>query len=260
MNLVLDIGNTSVKAALFDSGELKQLLSSATEVKEAVAKHRISRCMVSKTGSDHPLEDFLSGHPFRLRYFTAATKLPFTNNYGTPETVGTDRLALVAAASALFPSSNLLCIDTGTCLTYNFINSKNEFLGGSIAPGIEMRFKALHHFTARLPLVKWKMEEQMVRQAHHDREQQSKIENQQSKIDISLVGNNTDASILSGVLNGMTAETDGIINLYKKRYKHLTVVMTGGSLPFFASALENVIFARPNLVLHGLNTILEYNS
>lgn len=259
MNLVLDIGNTSVKAALFDGGELKQLLTSATEVKEAVVKYRIKRCMISKTGSDHPLEDFLSSQTFSLRYFSSPTKLPFKNNYGTPETVGTDRLALVAGASALFPSSNLLCIDTGTCITYNFINSKNEFIGGSIAPGIEMRFKALHHFTARLPLVKWSMTKwDEARQLLKDEKAEGTKQN--LFIASELVGSNTEASILSGVLNGMAAETDGIINLYKKRYKHLTVVITGGSLPFFASALENVIFARPNLVLHGLNTILEYNS
>jgi type III pantothenate kinase len=253
MNLVLDIGNTSVKAALFEGNDLTTLFSSATEVKNAVVKSRIKKCIISKTGSDHPLEDFLNNQIFKTRYFSSTTKLPFSNSYGTPDTVGTDRLALVAGASALFPSSNLLCIDTGTCITYNFINSKNEFLGGSIAPGIEMRFKALHHFTARLPLVKWKMDEVV---AIHN-EQHNTIDKKKS---IALIGSSTETSILSGVLNGMAAETDGIINQYKKRYKHLTVVITGGSLPFFASALENVIFARPNLVLHGLNTILEYNS
>ncbi len=260
MNLVLDIGNTSVKAALFDSGELKQLLTSVTEVKDAVVKYRIKRCMISKTGSDHPLEDFLSSQTFTLRYFSSVTKIPFVNNYGTPETVGTDRLALVAGASALFPKSNLLCIDTGTCITYNFINSKNEFIGGSIAPGLEMRFKSLHHFTARLPLVKWNMTQWSDSRACLQQEKTTGNKNSSFAIASELVGNNTEASILSGVLNGMAAETDAIINLYKKRYKHLTVVITGGSLPFFASALENVIFARPNLVLHGLNTILEYNS
>lgn len=252
MNLVLDIGNTSVKAALFEEGELKHFFGSATEVKEAVAKYKISRCLVSKTGSDHPLEDFLSAQTFRLRYFSTSTKLPFINRYGTPETVGTDRLALVAAAIHQFPGKHVLCIDTGTCITYNFLSGDGEFLGGSIAPGIEMRFKALHHFTARLPLVKWQMMD--------NKSTQSSANNASVPEQIALIGNTTETSIMSGVLNGAAKEMDGIINAYRNRYQQLNVIITGGSFSFFASALENSIFARPNLVLHGLNAILEYNS
>ncbi len=260
MNLVVDVGNTSVKAALFKEGEMMALYQTIAEVRQAVASQAIARCMVSKTGSDHPLEEFLSEQTFRVRYFTFNTKLPFANKYGTPETVGTDRLALVAGAMQLFPKTNLLCIDTGTCITYNFITSKHEFLGGSIAPGIEMRFKALHHFTAKLPLVKWKMEEQKSEVGSRKSEVDDALSAPRPLSFAPLIGATTEGSILSGVLNGMAAETDAIINLYKKSYKPLKVVITGGSLPFFACALENAIFARPNLVLHGLNAILEYNS
>uniref|UniRef100_UPI0030D97038 type III pantothenate kinase n=1 Tax=uncultured Salegentibacter sp. TaxID=259320 RepID=UPI0030D97038 len=145
-----------------------------------------------------------------------------------------DRLALVAAGALKYQNKNLLVIDAGTCITFDFKNDKNEYLGGAISPGLQMRLKALHNFTAKLPLVK--LEE-----------------------NITLIGDSTKNSILSGVLNGVAAELDGIIDRYKADYKYLTIILTGGDSQILSKRVKNGIFANPNFLLEGLNYILEFN-
>lgn len=243
MNLVIDIGNTSVKAALFSNRKIAQRLNSFAEIKKAVEKETIECSIISKTGTDNPVEEFLSTQKFRKLTFNKHLRLPITNQYTTPETVGTDRLALMCAAHNLFPQKNILCIDTGTCITYNFLNSKAIFEGGSIAPGIEMRFKALHHFTANLPLIQV---------------QKAVEEYWQNKI--SLVGNSTELSIMSGVINGVIAETNHLVQQYAAIYQSLKVILTGSGTEFFSKILEHQHEKFPDLQLEGLNAIIEFNS
>ena len=149
--------------------------------------------------------------------------------------MGSDRIAASIGAYYLYSNTNVLVIDMGTCIKYNFTNSQNHYLGGSISPGLQMRFKALHQFTSKLPLL------------------------QPDTLKVELIGDNTQNSLLSGVINGIIAEMDGIINQYKEQYPDLVCVITGGDCEHFAKQLKNSIFVHPNLVLRGLNNILNFN-
>jgi type III pantothenate kinase len=162
--------------------------------------------------------------------------LPIRLNYATPHTLGMDRIAAVAGASAHFEKRDLLVIDAGTCITYDFLNKDLIYSGGAISPGIRMRFKALHTFTGQLPFINWKNGD------HAE-----------------MTGDSTETSIVSGVVNGAISEVTGFIDHYRSHYDNLQVVMTGGDLETFDKALKNRIFADPNLVLLGLNKILRYN-
>jgi type III pantothenate kinase len=239
MKLVLDIGNTLVKAGVF---EKKQLVSSKTasclsldSISSLVRKNKnISSVIISAVRSVPPeILNYLKKN-YRFTEFSSATPLPITNLYRTAETLGKDRLAGVVAAHFLYPKKNVLVIDAGTCITYDLITKDGKYSGGSISPGLSMRFKALHTFTGKLPLVK--------------------VSNFKE-----LVGKDTEKSILSGVINGLIAEADTIIERYKKLYPSMITVVCGGDAPFLADRLKNSIFAQPELVLIGLNEILDYN-
>lgn len=238
MNLVIDIGNTRVKAALFKGNFLfehkvyttiNDLLSDTAILKQA--KNAIIGSVVNE------LDDFYKtlNHIIPTTVFTSETKIPLTNLYRSASTLGSDRLSASIGAYYIYPNANVLVIDAGTCIKYNFTNSKNEYLGGGISPGIQMRFKALHEFTSKLPF----------------------IEADFSYTD--LIGTNTKNSILSGVLNGSVAEIDEIINNYKNQFTDTICILTGGDSEFLAKRLKNSIFAHQNLVLKGLNDILNYN-
>ena len=162
------------------------------------------------------------------------TKVPFKNLYKTPNTLGVDRIALVAAASQKFKNNDVLMIDAGTCITYDFLNAKNEYLGGAISLGIDMRYKALNSYTSNLPRLK------------------------QTELN-SRIGDSTQDSMHSGIINGVIKEIEGIISEYRMKYSDLTVVLTGGDTNFLAKQLKSSIFANPNFVLEGLNAILIYN-
>lgn len=167
--------------------------------------------------------------------FSDATSIPIQNRYASPRTLGSDRLAAAVAAAHYFPGKNVLNIDTGTCLKYNFVDKASSFLGGAISPGLTMRLKAMHQFTDGLPLVGMDAEFN------------------------TLIGTNTQSSLLSGALVSACAEVDGVIGLYQQQFPDLTVVVSGGDTDFFVKRLKNSTFARPHLVLEGLNHILEYN-
>jgi type III pantothenate kinase len=162
------------------------------------------------------------------------TPLPIRNCYATKETLGYDRIASAVEANARFPDQDILIIDIGTAITIDFISSENEFLGGNISPGLRMRFRSLHEYTGRLPLVE---------PADQD----------------ALLGDDTERAIRAGVQNGIIFELDGYINEQKKRYPRLKVLMTGGDAVFFDKKLKNSIFVDLNLNLFGLHRILEYN-
>ncbi|MDZ7847381.1 MAG: type III pantothenate kinase [Owenweeksia sp.] len=159
--------------------------------------------------------------------------LPFKLKYKTPETLGLDRIALAAAAAHDYPGKNCLVIDAGTCLTYDFIDRERNYHGGAIAPGLKMRYQALHHFTARLPLV-----------AH--------------RAEVELIGDSTETSIQAGVAGGIFYEVKATIEAYQMRYPGLITVLTGGDYAAFEGLSKNGIFAAPEFLLHGLNNILEY--
>lgn len=179
------------------------------------------------------IEALLQQHT-RFHKLSHQSQLPFTIPVGKPETVGTDRLAIAAAAVHLFPRQHNLVIALGTCITYNFINKDHQLVGGSISPGLEMRFRAMHEYTAKLPLVKgdW---------------------------NVPLIGYDTVSNLQSGVILGMAKEIDGIIEAYKERFSNFNAVLTGGNLPFFESHLKNEIFADPELIFKGLYAISQVN-
>ena len=240
MNLVIDIGNSKVKVAVF---ELDTIITTAVfdeiyfldEVKRISNQYAIERSIVSsvKDINEEYLEE-LQKLPFLIQ-LNSDTQLPFKNLYATPSTLGNDRIALAAAAASIYPSQNSLVIDAGTCITYDFINAKNEYLGGAISPGIDMRYKSLQKYTGKLPLL-------------------SKNE------EFNLIGTSTSTSIHSGVINGVICEIKGVIAQYEQDFGDLTIVLTGGDTKFLSKQLKNSIFANQNFLLQGLNKILTFNN
>lgn len=238
MNLIIDIGNTHVKSAVFEENNLleKQIFELDyffESVQKIFKKHPIQGAILSSVSNlNQEVLDFLSART-KITILDYLTPLPFYNKYKTPETLGVDRIALIAAAVTQFPNKNVLVFDAGSCLTYDFVNAKKEYFGGAISPGIQMRYEALHHFTAKLPKLK-------------------------SEITLPKTGNSTQDAIHLGVLNGIILEIDGIINQYKAKNGKLTVVLTGGDTIFLAKNIKSSIFANPNFLLEGLNSILTY--
>lgn len=234
VNLVIDFGNTRTKAAIFHDDKLITMRSDLQieGISPFISEHQPHHIIVSSVSrSKSDLEKLLDKSTV---FLTHKTKLPFKIDYKTPETLGLDRIAAVAGAQYMFPSTNCLVIDTGTCITYDIIDANGTYHGGGISPGINMRFKALNTFTANLPLV-------------------SEIEN------IELIGQSTTESIQSGVIYGILGEIEQIIRMYKDKYANLQIIICGGDANYFENRLKADIFASPELVLTGLNRILHYN-
>ena len=234
----LDFGNTRQKLAVFNDGRLAQVIvlnqPHADEIEVLIHKYKPTTSILSSV-IDHKaeVESVLKQHT-AFHKLTNTSKLPFTIPVGKPETVGADRLAIAAAAVHYFPHQNNLAIALGSCITYNFINKFHELVGGSISPGMEMRFSAMHQFTAKLPLVKgdW---------------------------NVPLIGYDTKSNLQSGVVLGMAKEIDGIIDEYKKRFGNFNVLLTGGDTAIFDPHIKNKIFADPELILKGLYVISTVN-
>ncbi|HWB64622.1 MAG TPA: type III pantothenate kinase [Chitinophagales bacterium] len=236
MNLAIDIGNTNVKAGLFVKEELREVVNGTADIERLLNEQKIKHCIISKTGAGYEVEALLENHKTHTLTLSHQLKLPIKILYKTPETLGPDRIAASVAAKAQFGGEPVLKIDFGTCITFDFITKENEYTGGAISPGMMMRFKALHNYTSKLPL----------------------IDPMQFK-NFELTGTDTATSILSGVVNGIKAEVEGIIKEYEQRFGSLKIVATGGDAGFFVTLLKSEIFARPYLVLEGLNLILKYN-
>ena len=240
MNLCLDIGNTRLKAAIFNENETlvyRGVFAPFTKnnLEQLFADHHIQHAILSSVANHATfINDFLAEKTFFV-HLTHKTPLPITNTYATPATLGRDRIAVVVGGKAIFPDADILAIDAGTCITYDFIDQKNVYHGGSISLGLQMRFRALQHFTDKLPLVQKTNESQ-------------------------LIGKTTETAILSGVMQGTVAEMNGIIAQYQQKYPKLKVLLTGGDAKIFETQLKNEILVRPNLVLEGLNKILNYNA
>jgi type III pantothenate kinase len=237
-HLIIDCGNSRVKIAVFLSNKIIASFTHEALSVEAIEiirqEFRPSHCILASVVEiSAAVQSYLSTH-LHYHQLSWQSPMPISNGYQTPETLGLDRLAAVNAAFATFPHQDVLIFDAGTCLTFDFIDKHGKYHGGGISPGLNMRFKALHTFTQRLPLVK-----------HQNFE--------------GLSGTSTETSILSGVHNGIVAEVEGIIGKYKKDYTGLKVVVTGGDANFFAKKLKSNIFASPNFVLTGLNVILNFN-
>ncbi len=238
MNLVIDIGNSMTKTAVFENKKLiiEEIYEvfSKKNLEIFLSHHSIKASILSSVTSSH---DEIKEELKRISFFVelnSATSLPIKNHYKTPATLGNDRLANVVGANALFPEKNVLVIDAGTCLKFDFINSRDEYLGGAISPGLLIRYKALHQFTGRLPLL-------------------------EPKENVKLTGDSTADSIHSGVVNGMIAEINGIVHQYDELSENLQLILCGGDARYFSNQLKNNIFAAPYLTLQGLNEILLYN-
>jgi len=237
VKLIIDIGNTAVKTALFEDKELisSSLLNDCTlqNILIFIGKQTISNAIISSVKQiDTNLEQIIQY--FDAHFLNENTSLPIKIDYKTPVTLGRDRIAAVVGASFLFPMQDILVLDAGTCLTIDFINKRKVYKGGRISPGISMRYKALNQFTSNLPLCEF--------------------------IDSSMVlGNDTNSSIISGVQQGILAEVREIINVYTMGNKDTVISVTGGDCFFFEKELKSSIFANPFLVMEGLNEILDYN-
>lgn len=241
MNLVVDCGNSLVKLAIFEANQevIVERLSyddTLQMVLRLCSTYPIKSAIVSSvTGYEHSFIAQLKKQVGKLIELTHDTRLPIINLYKTPETLGKDRIAAAVGANCLYPNVTTLVVDAGTTITYELVTSKNEYAGGCISPGLDMRFKALHTFTKKLPLVA-------------------------SEVNSELTGLSTTEAIQLGVQNGLIFEIDGYINSFREKHPDLKVIFTGGNAVFFAKQTKNSIFVVPNLVLLGLNRILEYNA
>ncbi|WP_153800240.1 type III pantothenate kinase [Foetidibacter luteolus] len=236
--LCFDFGNTRLKCAVFNDALLKDVIvlndDSVSSVQQVLNEYKPYKTLLSSVIKHNPEIETLLAANSAFHKLGHLSKLPVTTPVGKPETIGADRLALVTAAVHLHPKKHNLVIGLGSCITYNFVNKFHEFLGGSISPGLEMRFKAMHDHTALLPLVKpdW---------------------------NFPLVGYDTRTNMLSGVILGISKEIDGIIEEYEERYSDFNVLLTGGDMPFFVPHLKKKIFADPYLIYKGLYAISEFN-
>ncbi len=240
MNLVVDIGNTYIKFAVFKKHELvfdeyfepSVYVDKVKSIFEAFPE--IAYAILSSVGQlDGKVVDVLTLF-CKVHVVSQHSKIPFKNSYATPQTLGIDRIALATAAFYHNQGGNTLVIDAGTCITYDFVNDFKEYLGGAISPGIHMRYRAMNAQTAKLPLL-------------------------EKEEPLDFIGNATNSCMHSGVFYGVLHEIEGVISQYQHRFEHLTVILTGGDSHFLSKRLKNTIFADSKFLLKGLNYLLEYN-
>lgn len=240
MNLIIDVGNTNIKLAVFDKNNLvkkttvknSRIVSSVNSI---LKKHpQVNKSIISTVGELNNNLKIKLNSKFDLLVLNSSVNIPFKNKYKSPKTLGADRIALISAAQSRYPKKNVLVIDAGTCITYDFKNKNEEYFGGAISPGINMRYRSLNNQTANLPLL-------------------------DKKFPKDITGTSTNESIHSGVCKGVVKEINGVIDEYQFRYKELTVILTGGDANFLSKQLKSGIFANSNFLLEGLNYILEYN-
>ena len=235
--LILDLGNTLSKAACVENSEFTTV-DSFTDDKLLIhwlrAIPNFDRALICTVRSlPDEIARWAKLHPL-VEVLSHSTPLPFRIAYKSPQTLGPDRIALTAAAFKRFPNKNVLVIDMGSCITYDFLDAQGVYQGGAISPGVLMRFKAMNSFTAKLPLV-------------------------EPLAETELIGRNTETSLQSGVINGVQAEIEGFISRYEANYKDLTVLIGGGDNKYFDKRFKVNIFAGSNLVLEGLNVIVDFN-
>ena len=240
MNVVVDAGNTRIKYAFFDQDRLLETKYREESLLEDVLRWKAKGFSmdVFLSGSGKIPEGLVALLKEQADFCVEASPLmemPLKIGYDTPGTLGFDRIAACTGALKLFPGCPLLVIDSGTCITFNYVSAEGIFLGGNISPGMQMRFRALHQFTGRLPLVQREGRELPM-------------------------GKDTETAIRAGVLKGMEYEISGYIVAMKHKYPELLVFLTGGDDFSFDTNLKSIIFADRFLVLKGLNRILNYNN
>jgi type III pantothenate kinase len=239
MLLAIDIGNTRIKCAVFEQHTIIQSFvfnkESADEnfKKILILYPKITYGITSSVGKIEERVIKNLEKEITLERINHQTKVPFLNLYATPATLGIDRIVLAVGATLKFPDQNRLVIDAGTCITYDFVDSKNNYLGGAISPGVSLRLKSLHTFTAKLPLLDVAYPE-------------------------NFIGNSTQEAILSGVIHGVLHEINGFIDQYSDKYEDLTIILTGGDAIFLAKNIKNTIFANSNFLLESLNELFIY--
>jgi type III pantothenate kinase len=241
MLLVIDVGNTQIKAAVFEQNTLLKKEIIAYEdwqisLKKVIKNFsEISILVVASVGKLEKSDFLTLDSGLNVYFITRESKFPFNNLYASPTTLGIDRMILASGAVLKYPNKNRLVIDAGTCITYDFIDSNDNYLGGAISPGIRLRYESLHNYTAKLPLLK-------------------------KEKPIEIVGNSTTQSIHSGVINGVSFELDGFINSVLDKNDNFIIILTGGDADFLAERLKNTIFANPNFLLESLNQTFQYNN
>lgn len=237
MKLLIDIGNTRVKIALFQGKDLFSTANinecSLKIIQNFVAGHDVSSAIISSV-KEISCETSRVADYYDAIFLAENTLVPVKNLYINAEELGADRLAAVVGAYFLYPKKKVVVFDAGTCLTIDFLNDEGEYIGGRISPGIDMRYKALHNFTDKLPLI-------------------------QKKKTVPIIGDDTNSSIISGVQQGILAEVGSIISEYRSRNPDTIAVITGGDCFFFESEIKSGIFAQPDLVMIGLSEILDFN-
>jgi type III pantothenate kinase len=237
--LCLDFGNTRLKCAVFNNDAMQEVVTlesdSAEAVKQLVERFQPQKSILSSVINHNPAVDEVLGSATAFHRLSHLTKANFTSPVGKPETIGADRLALAAAAVHFYPNTHNLVVGLGSCITYNFISQQHQFLGGAISPGMEMRFKAMHTLTAKLPMV-------------------------QPEWNFPLVGYDTKTNMQSGVIGGIVYEIDGFIDAYSAKYSNFNVVLTGGDTAYFARKLKSRIFADYNFLFKGLYALSEVNN
>ncbi|MBK7884966.1 MAG: type III pantothenate kinase [Chitinophagaceae bacterium] len=237
--LCFDFGNTRLKAGLFNDDdfekEIKLTDDDVATIENLIAVYQPQKTILSSVINHNAAIEGILSHHSKFHKLSHLTKVNFTTPVGKPETIGTDRLALSAAAVHFYPKTNNLIIALGSCITYNFINQYHQFIGGSISPGMEMRFKSLQMFTAKLPLI-------------------------EKDWNFPLLGYDTKTNIQSGVLAGMSYEIQGFIEAYEQKYNNFNVVLTGGDTMHFAYRFKKKIFADSNFLYKGLYALSELNN
>jgi type III pantothenate kinase len=234
MILAVDIGNTRTKAAVFQGSTLLDSfvflkIELQKSVQNILNKHKNISHLVVSSVSDVERQVFISfRNDVEVHFVSHQDNFPFVNCYETPQTLGVDRMVLATGASLKYPNKNILVIDAGTCVTYDFVDEQNNYLGGAISPGLKIRYDSLHNYTARLPLLT-------------------------PQIPQNLIGNSTAESIHAGIVNGLVFEIDGYIEELRAKYPKFIIILTGGDTVFLAKRLKNAIFADSNFLLECLN-------
>jgi type III pantothenate kinase len=241
MVVAVDVGNTRIKAAVFEGSSLLQMwVFDKSELRKKIENilekfHNCTDLVVASVGSVEKESFLLFQNRIKIHFLTHSDIFPFHNNYATPATLGIDRMVLAAGATLQYPKQNRLVIDAGTCVTYDFVDEFDNYQGGAISPGLRLRYEALHNYTAKLPLLSLEMPE-------------------------SLIGNSTAQAIHSGVVNSLIFEMDGFINEYRTKFTNFIIILTGGDTEFLAKRLKNTIFANSNFLLESLNQTFQYKN
>ena len=239
MILTIDIGNTRIKSAVFEKDNILELFVFDAELLQKkiliiLEKYaQIEVLVVSSVGNIDKEAFLFLENRVKIEWISHQYPFPFKNKYETPATLGIDRMILAAGAVLQFPDQNRLVIDAGSCVTYDFIDVYDNYIGGAISLGLRLRYKALHTYTAKLPLL-------------------------EEKYPINYIGTSTPEAIHSGVVNGLVYEIEGFIRQYESKYSKFTIILTGGDAEFLAKRLKNTIFANSNFLLESLNLTFQY--